>query len=164
MGTDRVLEILTQAIEIENYGYGFYNGMRSYAADGNARSVISHLAGMELDHMKWLEAEYQRILRTTHELDEVGAQPISVTAKGEIFLDNRELPDLFKDFDAAKALRLAIDIERRSVDFYKRNREIVDDDRTRELFTRLADFELDHISLLADNLKNLETTGSWKTE
>lgn len=164
MGIDRVLETIGQAIEIENYGYGFYNGMRAYVDDRKALSVISDLAEMELEHMKWLEEEYKRILRTADELDETEVLPISMTAKGEIFLDNIKLKDIFRDFDAVKALRFAIDIERRSVDFYKRNREIVDDDRTMDLFTRLADFELDHITLLAENLKNLESTGSWTYE
>jgi len=159
---DRTLGTIRQAIEIENFGYGFYNTMRAFTKDRTAQSIISHLAEMELEHMKWLEEEYGRSLQNSEELNESGAEPISITAKGEIFLDYRRLPEIFSDFDAVKAIKFAIDIERRSVEFYAKYQGILDDDDTRNLFKRLADFEQDHIDLLTENLKSLESTGDWK--
>jgi len=161
MQIDRTLGTIRQAIEIENFGYGFYNTMRDFTKNRSAQIIISNLAEMELEHMKWLEEEYRRSLENSDDFNESGAQAISITAKGEIFLDHRRLPEIFSDFDAVKAIRFAIDIEKRSVEFYKKNQEIIDDDDTRDLFKRLADFEVDHIALLTENLKSLESTGDW---
>ena len=162
MQIDITMGTIRRAIEIENFGYGFYNTMRDFVNDRSAQSIISHLAEMELEHMKWLEEEYKRTLQNSDVLNESGAQPISIIAKGEIFLDHRRLPEIFSDFDAVKAIKFAIDIEKRSVEFYKKNQKIIDDYETRNLFGRLADFEKDHIALLTDNLKSLERTGDWK--
>lgn len=162
MQIDSTLGIIRQAIEIESFGYGFYHTMRDFTQDRTAQRIISHLAEMELEHMKWLEEEYRRSLQNSTDSIEAKAQPISIIAKGDIFLDRKRLPEIFSDFDALKAIRFAIDIEKRSVEFYKKHEGIINDDTTKNLFNRLADFERDHITLLSENLKSLENTGDWK--
>jgi hypothetical protein len=159
---DKVLGTIKQAIAIERFGYDFYNNMRDFIKDRNGQLLMSYLGRLEVDHIKWLEEEYHRQLSKLDELHEEKVVDISLIGKEEIFLGDDNLPDIFKDFDPLKAIKFAIDIEDRSVEFYEKNMEITDDDKTKDLFNRLADFERDHITILKDNLKSLQEIGLWK--
>ncbi len=71
------------------------------------------------------------------------------------------MPEIFKDFDPQHALSFAIQIEKRSIEFYERAKETSEEDSVKELFKKLADFERDHIVLLNNNLKSLKENGTW---
>ena len=160
---DSVLKTVKEAIEIEKFGYEFYNKMRNFVKDRNGQELVSYLARLEIDHIKWLEEEYDRQLGKMDELQEEPEVKLSLIGKGEIFFDKDKLPDIFKQFNPVKAISFAIDIENKSVDFYEKNKKIAKDDKTKELFTRLADFEKDHIIILRENLKSLQEMGLWKS-
>jgi rubrerythrin len=159
---DKELKTIKQAIAIERFGYDFYNNMRDFVKDKNGQLLISYLGRLEVDHIKWLEEEYQRQLSKLDEIHEEQTPDISLIGKEEIFLGEDKLPDIFKDFNPLKAIKFAIDIENRSVKFYEKNMKITDDDKTKDLFKRLADFEKDHIIILKENQKSLQEMGLWK--
>ncbi|UCE37706.1 MAG: ferritin family protein [Thermoplasmata archaeon] len=159
---EKVLGTVKEAIEIERFGYDFYNSMRDFVKDGNGQKLVSHLARLEVDHIKWLEEEYHRQLEKLDELRDEPEEKISILGKEEIFLEQDKLPDIFREFDPIKAIDFAIGIENRSVDFYEKNMDISEDDKTKELFKRLADFERDHIIILEENLKSLQEIGQWR--
>ncbi|UCG70831.1 MAG: ferritin family protein [Thermoplasmata archaeon] len=158
---DKTLGALLQAIEIEKFGYDFYYNMREFVPDVEGQRLVSYLGKLEIDHINWLEEEYDRQLTKMQDFDEEPKVDISLLGKEKIFLEQKDLPDLFKDFDPQKALDYAIQLEMRSIEFYESNIEISDDDKTRDLFKRLADFERDHIVILSDNLKSLQEKGRW---
>ena len=54
---DRVLGTIQQAIEIERFGYEFYNHMRTFVKDKDGHKLISYIANLEVDHIKWLEED-----------------------------------------------------------------------------------------------------------
>lgn len=159
---DKVLGTVKQAIEIERFGYDFYYSMRSFVKDREGQKLISYLAKLEVDHIKWLEEEYERQLKKLDELKEEPTVDISLIGKEKIFLADDKLPEVFKNFDPVKAISFGIDIEKKSVEFYEKNMEICEDDRTRDLFKRLADFERDHIIILNNNLQSLQNKGLWE--
>ena len=158
---DKTLETLLQAIEIEKFGYDFYYNIREFVPDIEGQRLVSYLGKLEIDHINWLEEEYDRQLSKMQDFDEEPKVNLSLIGKEKIFLNQKDLPDLFSDFDPQKALDFAIQLERRSIEFYESNMDISDDDKTRELFKRLADFERDHIVILNDNLKSLQERGRW---
>jgi rubrerythrin len=160
--TDKVLGLIHQAIQIERFGFEFYTSLKSCVKDRNGQKMLSHLAGLEIEHMNWLEREYGRQLDHMSEFDEAPEVNVSLLAEENIFLVDDRLPDVIKGLDEAGALKYAIDIEKRSIKFYKDNMEFGGGDRLRELFQKLADFEEDHLKLLEDNLSHLEKEGAWK--
>jgi rubrerythrin len=157
---EKKLGVLNQAIEIERFGHDFYSSMRTHVKDKKGQKLISFLARFEVDHIKWLEEEYDRQLKKLDEISEEETVDLSVIGKGEIFLTD-EVPELFKDFDPIKATGFAIDVEKRSVEFYESNMKTTDDDQMKDLFKRLLDFEKDHIEVLEKNLMNLKSKGKW---
>jgi rubrerythrin len=160
-GIDKVLGTVVQAIEIERFGYDFYYNMREFVSDVDGQRLVSYLGKLEVDHIKWLEEEYDRQLEKIQEIDEKPGVNLSLLAKGEIFLDSEKLPEIFKEFDPQKAISFAIQIEKRSIEFYEGARESSEDDSIKALFQKLADFEREHIVLLNDNLRSLQENGKW---
>lgn len=158
---DKVLGIVKEAIKIERFGYEFYLSIREFVPDMAGHRFISYLAKLEVDHIKWLEEEYERQLTKLEEFKEEPGLDLSLVAKEDIFLADDKLPEIFNNFDPQRAISYGIEIEKRSVEFYQKSLEF-GDERTRELFRRLADFERDHIVILNNNLKSLQTTGRWE--
>jgi rubrerythrin len=159
---EKVLGTVKEAIEIERFGYDFYNSMREFVKDGNGQRLVSYLAGLEVDHIRWLEEEYRRQLEKLDELREEPEAKISLLGKEEIFLGQDKLPEIFTEFDPVKAISFAIGIENRSIEFYEKSKDISEDYKTKDLFMRLADFERDHIIILEENLRSLQEIGQWR--
>ncbi len=160
--TDKVLGLLHQAIEIEKFGYHFYTSMKPFVKDRNGQRMLSHLAKLEIQHMTWLEHEYSHQLAQIEEFEEEPETNVSLVAEGSIFLVDDRIPDVFKKMDHVDALKYAMDIEKRSIEFYRENMEQSTDDRLKELFEKLADFEEDHLKLLEENVAHLKDAGEWK--
>lgn len=160
---DKILGTVQEAIEIEKFGYDFYSNMRTFVKDKDGHKLISRLASLEVDHIKWLEEEYKRQIDKLDTFDSQAAEKISIIAKDEIFFQ-KNLPALFSDFDRVKAVKFAIDIEKRSMEFYQKNLELAEDDVLKDLFKRLADFEQKHINVLNETINSLETKQTWFSE
>ena len=157
---DRVLGAIQQAMEIERFGYGFYNSMRPFVKDTKGQKFISYLANLELQHLHWLEEEYTRQLVNMDAFDEAEPTNMSLIGKDEIFI-TENLPEIFKIFDPVGAVKYAIQVENKSVEFYEQHQDISDDDRLNDLFKELVDFEKDHIEILEINLESLKSKGEW---
>jgi rubrerythrin len=160
--TDKVLGLIHQAIEIEKFGYHFYTSMKPFVKDRNGQKMLSHLAKLEIEHMTWLEHEYRHQLEQMEEFEEVPEVNVSLVAEENIFLVDDRIPDVFSTLDHIGALKYAIDIEKRSIRFYRENLELSTDDRLKELFGKLADFEEDHLRILEENMTHLKDAGEWK--
>lgn len=160
--TDKVLGLIHQAIEVEKFGYQFYTSMKPFVKDMNGQKMLNHLARLEIEHMKWLEEEYRHQLGQMEEFEEGPETNVSLVAEESIFLVDDRIPDIFSNLDHIGALKYAIEIEKRSIRFYKENMEQSTDDRLKELFEKLADFEEDHLKLLEENVAHLKEAGEWK--
>lgn len=160
MAIDKTLAIIREAIEIEKYGHDFYNKLRMIVKDRRGQTMLSYLAKLETEHMIWLEDEYQRQLESLEEFDESKADGIQLPAIDEIFVVDA-LPYMYDGTDHVKAMEYAIQLEIRSVDFYTRAMEYSDEANVKDLFQRLADFEMDHIELLNRNIETLKKNGLW---
>jgi len=157
---DRTLKIIREAVEIERYGYDFYDTLRSQIGDKGGQVVIAYLAGLEVEHMIWLENEYMKQLKSLDILDEGHVDSIAIAAKEEFFIVDK-LPEMYRGTDVAQALDFAIEVEERSVMFYRKAIDMFDDPNLKALFTKLADFERDHIKLLKCNIDSLKKNGNW---
>jgi rubrerythrin len=157
---DKTLKVIREAIEIERYGYEFYDTLRSQVNEPTGQVVLAFLAGLEVEHMVWLEKEYMRLLKSIDNLNESHVDDIQMEAREKIFLVDK-LPEMYRGTDMATALEFAVQVEMRSVKFYTDAMNAVDDHELKETFRRLADFEMDHVKLLKLNIQNLKDKGIW---
>jgi rubrerythrin len=157
---DRTLKVITEAAGIEAFGYDFYNAMRKQVSDPTGQVVLAFLAGLEVDHMVWLEKEYTKQLRTLGNLHEGHIDSIQMAGKEENFIVD-SLPEMYRGTDMVKALEFAVEVEERSVKFYRDAMKSAEEEDLRDMFRRLADFELDHVKLLKHNIASLKKKGIW---
>jgi len=160
MAIDKTLAIIREAMEIEKYGYDFYHKIRMVVKDKKGQVVLTYLAKLEADHMIWLEKEYFRQLESLDEFDENPAEGIQLPAIDEIFVVDA-LPYMYDGTDHVKAMEYAVQLEIRSVEFYTKAMEYSEEQRTKDLFMKLADYEKDHIEVLNKNIENLKKSGMW---
>ncbi len=163
MGIDKTLAIIREAIKIERYGYDFYTLLRDQVDDRRGQIVLSYLAKLEAEHMKWLEDEYIKQLNSLEELDEGQAEPLNLTAIQEIFVVDK-LPEMYTGADHVKALEFAKDVEANSIRFYSKAKEHSDSQDLKTLFDKLADFEKDHMEFLEHNIRTLKENGLWASD
>jgi rubrerythrin len=159
---NKILGTIQEAIEIEKFGYDFYSNMRLFVKDPDGHRLISNIAKLEIDHIKWLEEEYNRQypkMYASENSDQIG---ISIEGKSEIFFKDKNI-DVFQNFEAKAAVKFAINIEKRSMEFYKQNIDLTNDQDLKILFNKLAEFEKEHISVLSETLKSLETENKWSS-
>jgi rubrerythrin len=157
---DKKLSTIQQAIELEKFGYDFYSNMRLFVTDKEGHKLVSYLANLEIDHIKWLEDEYKKQFQRLDSIDEGAQDNISLEGKVELFLKDKNI-DVFRNFEASEAIEFAIEVEKRSVEFYRKHMETTDDQDLKSLFNKLADYEKEHISILNETLKSLKSDNKW---
>jgi len=154
-----LLDALKTAMELEEYGYKFYKDVREFVKSEKGRALLEFLADQEMDHKKWLETEHSNLNKEIRE-----------GARSDEKL-NMELPnpwiifsrtdEIRKSMDSIEATKFAIDIEKRSIEFYSACGQMTGVGTAKELFKKLVHFEDSHLKLLEENLSYLETEGDW---
>jgi rubrerythrin len=148
-------EIISTAIEFEHYGHEYYIRFQELLADSNAKALMKSLGEDEKEHAEIL----------TRQLRELGGEAkkpsTEMLAKGmaEIFPERMKKNSIATK-DAISAIKLGMRTEQRSIDFYSKHARGAPHD-LKEIFEKLEKMERGHLSMLEDNLRNLEDEGVW---
>ena len=150
-----VTDILATAIEFERFGKEYYMRFHELVGDPKAKALMKGLAHDEEEHAIMLSKE----------LEAHGG--VSSPASAEVLdegleriFPHRILKDSFKTKDAISAIKLGIETEQRSIDFYSSHAKDADE-KLREVFLKLEKMERGHLELLKENLLHLEEGGVW---
>ena len=155
-GLKTIERTLLTAIKMERYGQEFYNWFANSITDRKGKSLLKGLASDEKEHEAIWSKEYKVIC---------GKAP---PAKIDIKIGTKAVEDLFtverkrgdKDI-ISKILKLGIEIEQKSIDFYSSKSEKVKDERTKEMLRSMAEVERGHREALEDNLFHMKQDGAW---
>ena len=155
-------EILQEAIDLEIFGNYFYNSLKSLVDSNEGKGLLTFLADAEQEHRQILE---DLMVKTggalkTSKVDEVVAQITKNEGIETVFNDLLGKSSLEKT-DAIEAVKIGIDVEQKSIDFYTEHAETSDNDDVKRLFNELVVFENNHKETLAENLRNLQDEGVW---
>lgn len=143
------LEAYKIACKIENDGISFYGKLREGIKDPRASELIDFLIGEERKHLKlfseWLEG---LDIEDGFEGDDL----LRYIDYG-IFAPYKEIKDL-KDIivEPARAIRLGISIEGKSIEFYESIKDKVSGDSTKFGLQRIIEEEKGHKRLLEELL------------
>ena len=148
-------EILATAIEFERFGKEYYMRFYELVGDPKAKALMKGLALDEEEHAALLSKELEAHGGVSE------PTPAEVLDEGlERIFPHRILKDSFKTKDAISAIKLGIETEQRSIDFYSSHAKDADE-KLREVFARLEKMERGHLELLKENLQHLEEGGVW---
>jgi rubrerythrin len=154
---EHLLEVVQNAIRVENDGYQFYRLAEEKTKDAKGKEVFASLAKDETNHMQILKSLYQSV-------KEKGEYHFEEKDMKHILEATSESPIFSKEFkqrlDQAQfemtALSIGILLEKNSIEFYKKSAQESKDKDVKMLFNYLADWEGEHLRALVNQQKFLQ--------
>jgi rubrerythrin len=148
-GSEGTLErILEDAMNAERTGYAFYRVAAEQSEDPGAKQAFAVLAEDERDHHRTLQQRYRDLIESGHtewpsERHDRAAEPV----EGSIFSPAFRERIRGRHFEMS-ALAIGVLLEKRSIDFYRRQAEAAPDPRMRAFFDELVTWETEHYERL----------------
>ncbi|MDH3365908.1 MAG: ferritin family protein [Thermoplasmata archaeon] len=147
--------ILATAIEFERFGKEYYMRFHDLVGDTKAKALMKGLAHDEEEHAEMLTKELEShggmVGETSTEVLEEGMERI---------FPHKTLKDSIQTKDAISAIKLGIETEQRSIDFYSGHAKDSGLELG-EIFAKLEKMERGHLELLRENLLHLQDGGEW---
>src|SRR5215470_1815041 len=158
--TTMVRDALELTLSIERRGYTFYTNASRKTKNGSGRVMFQRLAAEESDHLRRLQAEHQSLIRKHEWLKREPARlPLSRKIVEEIFPQKEllkiEVKDETSDLDA---LNIAMNLERRSHQFFTDFAKQISDANGRKVFMEFAEDEESHLRALVAEYNSLVRT------
>ena len=155
--TTVVRDALELTLAIERRGYTFYTNASQKTKNSSGRRMFQRLAAEESDHLRRLQQEHRSLLEKNQWLKREPARlPLSRKIVEEIFPQKEllkiEVKDETSDIDA---LNIAMNLERRSHQFFKDFADHITDTNGRKVFMDFAKDEESHLKALVAEYKNL---------
>jgi rubrerythrin len=152
--------VLRTAVEIEEFGIGFYRGMSGCVADQKGSTLLQSLANDEVEHKRMLEKEIDRLSGGKGLPDVKPLEEYLRILSEKIFVPPPKGACLVLK-DEISALEKGIDVEINSIRMYRDAIPKASDETMRQTLSRLADWEGTHKRILEENLRYLQVEGSW---
>jgi len=154
-------QALSRAIASEKLGIESYLKFARQTSNASGKDMFIRLAQDEFEHMNALEKELDRIqagrscvrIRIKHsDIEEIVPQLSDPEAR--IKAGQGTTDDL-------SALNIALDLERRAINFYKKESAQSPDRTIAALYSRLAEMEEAHYNLIQAELDHIKDIGFW---
>lgn len=156
-----VLRILENAIEMEHEGKAFFEDVAANSRHKRTKDTFMSLAKQEQRHAEVLSEELRRLEQGKEwaSLKEVKASA-SQPSKMSVFKD-REIKRMRFNPEAGElgALKFGIEIEKKSMDYYRRAGAQTSDPKAREVFNWLVGEEGGHLTILSAEYDNRTRSG-----
>jgi len=155
---DQLLEVVKNAIRVENDGYQFYRVAEEKTEDPKGKEVFASLAKDETNHMQILKSLYQSIKeKGKYKFDEIKDMKHILETTSESSIFSKEFKERVEQvqFEMA-ALSVGILLEKNSIEFYAKSAQQSEDEDVKMLFNYLADWEGEHLRVLVQQQKFLQ--------
>ena len=145
-----VRDALELTLVIERLGLTFYTNASKKTKNDRGRMMFQRLAAEESDHLRRLQAEHRTLLEENQWLRREPARlPVSRKIAQELFPQKELLRlQVTDEMTELEALNLAMDLERRSHQFFEAFAKQLTDPNGRKAFLDFAKAEEDHLEEL----------------
>lgn len=133
-------KILSTALELEHKGFHFYKDAETHTQNETGKKMFSQLAREEKEHITSLKDMFMNL----YPQQSVKTIPFFTGTVSEYSGE-------------VEALRIAIDMEKESIQFYTQWAQ----EELESLFDSLIEFEKTHLELLQAELDYVQKTGFW---
>jgi rubrerythrin len=160
-GKEDLLQSLIEAFLMEKGTQIFYSEASRKAADDDLKNTFRELAGLEEKHMEYIQSLYLSLQddRDWQKFEEFGEKTVSpVTEGGMPIKDLEARVEKYVFMDDGEALALALEIEGKSYNLYRRLSERAADSNARVVFHEMMEQEVKHIEYLKEMKKRLAET------
>ena len=161
-----VCEVMQAAIEMEQDAERFYRDAAAAATNPLAQRTFEALAEWEVEHEKLLRSVYDRAAAAgaCPALSELDAEQVDLIAGAEAIFKTAldDVKDtLVPDPTLEGAYTVAMEKERRAIEFYRGRLEETNSDAEKQLYEFLLGQERGHLNLLATTEEYLNDTKYW---
>ncbi|MBI5327390.1 MAG: ferritin family protein [Deltaproteobacteria bacterium] len=158
---EKVLENIKTAVRTEIEGYNFYITASNIMKDEHGKSVFSHLAKEELEHISALTAISRSLESSGEWLAYQNALDFS-RSSAPIFLEENELIKRLKQNPSQlNAVTIATEAEEKAVDFYSGLLKTANVPDEKAVLGKILDMEKNHLKLLTWERGAIMQTGFW---
>lgn len=155
-------EALNLAIGVENEGYKVYTEAANKTSNKLGKATLLAIAAKEQDHIKAIQKFAKDINQAITLINPRNKKeyirPIMAEIKGELGVAPQP------DKELEKAYRVAMGLEKKSFELYKKLAGQADEPKVKVFFDFLMAEENMHYELLSETLMYLTRTGDWYRE
>lgn len=164
MSTESCLQGLDKALQLEMDGMAFYKKMAAESKNQLAKEMFAYLADAEVTHMDRIK-QISGSLKTTGSWCKTSDYKVHAGIK-EIFntLARKGKDKLEPDATDIQALEVGLDLEVKSIDFYKEQLTASSDVNEKAFYAGLIEEENMHYRTLKDMKFYLEDPDAWFAE
>lgn len=156
---EQPIDIYRTGVEIERMGIERYLDYAFKTKDATGKNMFIRLAGDELSHLNTLEKQLND-LRCGSVLS-CAEIPASLIEKVVPAIRTADRIRSDQGSDELGALKTALEMERKSIDFYNAARTKVRDPEAVKTFERIIVMEESHYDLIQSEIDHIESTGFW---
>jgi len=158
-------ELLRQAVQMEIDGREYYSKVAQSTRNPLARHTFETLAREEDRHRSYFEAYYAAAAagEGLPAMEEVGVEAVNRVARAETVFAraSAEVGEVFVEADLPDAYAHAMEMERRTIEFYQGLRDKLEAEAVRQFLDFIVDQERQHLELLSRSLDVVNEPEAW---
>ena len=155
----KVAEAIKMAIELEKEGYAFFRSAAAKTNNKLGKEMFERLADEEIKHMETFRKMFDSISKA-EDWQEVVSH-LKGVKKVPVFSEAENKMKAEREPGEVEALREAMEIERKAIDFFNNAKENSNDETAREIFERIKQEEEFHHALLQAQYDSVMGAGFW---
>jgi len=159
--TGEVLEVIKESIKLELNGQSFFEKVADKTHNELGKKMFLKLASDEAQHLRVFSEIFTEMvgedwkkqlgdIRSKHDAPMIDALAKKVESAGK----EERASEL-------EAISIAMELERKAIDFFCNAAQKTTDEKAREIFGRIADEERLHYDLLQAQYDHLSNSGYW---
>lgn len=155
MTESKTTEILKMAILMEHRGKAFYKKVAEQTDNEEIKNIFNIMADEEQTHIEYLSDQFVYYKKNK----KINPDKVSLAQADDSIAKTILSSDLKKKLSSvgyeAAAISAAIDMEKKAIAVYSERAQSATDQSEKELYTWLANWENDHLRILAELDKEL---------
>jgi rubrerythrin len=158
--SDKTIEAIKTAIQMEEEGYQYYMDAAEATDNEMGQEMFRQLAKDEMTHRRTFEAMFDKLAdaatwrKLASETPGVSELPVFKAKSKELQKSKGMVAD-------ANAVRVGMEKERLSIEYYEKAARETNDEQARVIFNNIMEQEEFHFNLLQAELDSLQRTGFW---
>lgn len=144
------------ALKMETDAVKFYKEASEKISNPVGKKMFLTIAEDEKNHIKMIEEVLKGLELTIRE-----ANPIKTMKTIFEEMKDKMMERVKAQSDELEAFKIAMDMEKEGIEFYKKVIQEVNTEKEKKLFERLIQEEEQHYKIFAETYKFLSDTGNW---
>ncbi|MBN2432198.1 MAG: ferritin family protein [Acidobacteria bacterium] len=160
---NRSLQMLGKALEMEKYGYGFYDQAVRKSQNALGAKIFTMLRDDEVIHAKRIKAIYTALKQDEGWSAEWKGFTVDHTDLSEMYdaVTRNQAEHMEVNSSDLEALEVGIELETRAIRFYEKHLAEAENPFEREFLAAMIEEEQRHLKALQDMLSFLNNPADW---